>query len=103
MRAAIYARVSTEEQAQGYSIDAQLRACRERAGPDALAYVEEGKSARTEDSRKRPVFGQLLADAERGKSDCIIVHKLERFSRKLRANRSQASSVARKRLLRLHH
>ncbi len=29
MRAAIYTRVSTDEQVEGYSIDAQLRACRD--------------------------------------------------------------------------
>ena len=28
MKAALYARVSSEEQVEGYSIDAQLRACR---------------------------------------------------------------------------
>ncbi|MCL5959522.1 MAG: recombinase family protein, partial [Chloroflexi bacterium] len=84
MKAAIYARVSTEEQLSGYSIDAQLRACREHAGANAAEYVEEGKSARTEDIRRRPVFRQLLADAEAGKIDCIIVHKLDRFSRNLR-------------------
>jgi len=84
MPVAMYARVSTYGQAQGHSIDAQLRGCRERAGPDALVYVEEGKSARTEDIRKRPVFRQLLADAEAGRFDCIIVHKLDRFSRNLR-------------------
>ena len=29
MKAAIYARVSSDEQVEGYSIDAQLRTCRE--------------------------------------------------------------------------
>ncbi len=32
MRAAIYARVSSEEQVDGYSLDAQMRACRKYAG-----------------------------------------------------------------------
>lgn len=87
MRLAFYARVSSEEQVQGYSIDAQLRAGRELAegkGAEFVPYVEEGRSARTEDIRKRPVFRQMMADAEAGKIDVIAVHKLDRFSRKLR-------------------
>jgi len=95
MRAAIYARVSSEEQLAGYSIDAQLRACRERAGSDAIEYIEEGKSARTEDIRKRPIFRQLLADAEAGRFDCIVVHKLDRFSRNLRITLEAFERLAR--------
>ncbi len=47
MRAALYARVSTEEQVEGYSIDAQRRAFHALVqGRDWLAsreYVEEGR------------------------------------------------------------
>ena len=54
MKAALYARVSSEEQVEGYSIDAQRRAfavlCESRQWTSHREYIEEGKSARTEDS-----------------------------------------------------
>ena len=88
MRAAVYARVSTEEQTEGYSIDAQLRAfqllCQGRGWTPCEEYIEEGRSARTEDINKRPVFKNMMADALGGKFDVVVVHKLDRFSRNLR-------------------
>jgi DNA invertase Pin-like site-specific DNA recombinase len=47
-------------------------------------YSDEGKSARTDDLAKRPAFAQMLADAEAGLFDVIVVHKLDRFARNLR-------------------
>jgi site-specific DNA recombinase len=88
MRAATYARVSSEEQVEGYSLDAQLRAGRafveEHGWTPYREYVEEGRSAHTEDIRKRPVFREAMDDALAGKFDVLIVHKIDRFSRKLR-------------------
>lgn len=88
MRAALYARVSSEEQVEGYSIDAQKRAFQSLVqGRDWISskeYVEEGKSARTEDANKRPVFKEMITDALAGKFDVLVVHKLDRFSRNLR-------------------
>jgi len=88
VRAALYARVSTEEQLEGYSIDAQRRAFQALVqGRDWIAikeYLEEGRSARTEDISKRPVFKELIADALDRKFDVLVVHKLDRFSRNLR-------------------
>ena len=53
MRAALYARVSSEEQVEGYSIDAQRRAfrqlCESRQWVATREYIEEGKSAHTDD------------------------------------------------------
>jgi DNA invertase Pin-like site-specific DNA recombinase len=88
MRAGLYARVSTEEQTEGYSIDAQRRAfqtlCEGRMWATYEEYVEEGKSARTEDINKRPAFKRMIADALAGQFDVLVVHKLDRFSRNLR-------------------
>ncbi|MEE8470684.1 MAG: recombinase family protein [Dehalococcoidia bacterium] len=87
-RAALYARVSTEEQTKGYSIGAQRRAfqalCEGRGWTNHHEYVEAGKSARTDDIRKRPVFKQAVDDGLAGKYDLLVVHKIDRFSRKLR-------------------
>jgi DNA invertase Pin-like site-specific DNA recombinase len=88
MRAALYARVSTEEQTEGYSIDAQRRAfqtlCQGRGWIPCREYIEEGKSARTENINKRPVFKQMMSDAEMKQFDVLVCHKLDRFSRNLR-------------------
>jgi len=88
MRAALYARVSTEEQTEGYSIDAQRRAFQglvDSRGWDIYReYVDEGKSARSEDINMRPMFKALINDALAGHFDVLVVHKLDRFSRNLR-------------------
>ncbi len=88
MRAALYARVSSEEQVEGYSIDAQRRAFETlvegRGWTVYKEYLEEGKSARTENINKRPVFKEAIADELAQKYDILVVHKVDRFSRKLR-------------------
>ena len=88
MRAALYARVSTEEQVEGYSIDAQQRQFQTllegRNWTAYRHYIDEGKSARTEDISKRPAFKEMITDALAGRFDVLIVHKLDRFSRNLR-------------------
>ena len=88
MRAALYARVSTEEQVEGYSIDAQKRAfhilVETKGWTPYKEYIEEGKSAHTDDLRKRPVFREAMNDALAGRYDVLVVHKIDRFSRKLR-------------------
>lgn len=88
IRAAVYARVSTEEQAEGYSLAAQQRAWRDLvaqrgwvAGPE---WIEEGRSARTENIQKRPAFLACLAAAEAREYDVLVVHKVDRFARNRR-------------------
>src|SRR5688572_27909008 len=84
--AVIYARVSSEEQVQGYSIQAQLRACRawaEKQGYGvAKEYVDEGYSASRHLDR-REAFKDMVAEAvsKTRSFDIVIVHKLDRFSR----------------------
>src|SRR5262245_50339540 len=84
--AVVYARVSSEEQVQGYSIQAQLRACREWAEKNrytvAKEYRDEGHSA-FRDLEKREAMKELLADTvskQRG-FQVIIIHKLDRLFR----------------------
>jgi site-specific DNA recombinase len=86
--AAIYVRVSSREQVEGYSLDAQRRACREfcaSRGHEVVAeYADEGLSARSDNLTKRPDFARLLADAEDGRFGVVVVHKMDRFARNLR-------------------
>lgn len=83
MRVALYARVSTEEQAlRGLSIDAQLAALRE-AYPDGQEYVDLGISAR-KPITKRPELQRLLKDVKSDKIDLICFTKLDRWTRNVR-------------------
>jgi site-specific DNA recombinase len=87
-RAVGYFRVSSEEQLEGYSISAQERAYRQYCEAHGCTpvgeYRDEGKSARTDNIRRRPGFTQMLQDAQEGLFDVIVVHKMDRFSRSLR-------------------
>lgn len=85
LRAALYARVSTEEQAtEGASIPAQRKLLREYAQRQGLTvvaeFVDEGASARSAD---RPAFQQMIAAARRRPRpfDLILIHKTDRFAR----------------------
>jgi site-specific DNA recombinase len=88
MKAALCARVSSEEQVEGYSVDAQRRAFQAlvegRGWTTYREYVDEGKSARIDNINKRPAFKEMMSDAVAAKLDVLVVHKLDRFSRSLR-------------------
>jgi DNA invertase Pin-like site-specific DNA recombinase len=75
--AAIYARVSTEDQ----NYDMQLREVREyvgRMGWQAVEYAEKVSSV-----KRRPVLSRLMEDARHHKIDVVVVWKLDRFARSL--------------------
>jgi DNA invertase Pin-like site-specific DNA recombinase len=83
IRAALYARVSSDAQAKKQtSIPVQLRECREWAKSLGWAivaeYKDEGFSGTT---IARPQFQQLVADAEKGRFDRILIHAVDRFGR----------------------
>lgn len=85
--AAIYIRVSTEEQAlHGFSLAGQedtLKNYCSALGYELLkVYRDEGKSAK--DIKNRPAMNELLKDAESKKFSAIFIYKLDRFSRSLK-------------------
>ena len=85
-RAAIYVRVSTMEQAQGFSTKAQERICREyvvRQKPKWMVtqvFRDEGFSGKND---KRPAFQSMVQAVEDGRVNAIVCHHLDRFSRNL--------------------
>jgi len=84
--AAIYVRVSTQDQAQhGFSLDAQEESLVNYAkalGYEIIKiYRDEGKSAK---NLNRPEMINLLKDAEERKFQAIFIYKLDRFSRSLK-------------------
>ena len=88
MRAAAYIRVSSQEQVNGHSLDAQerlfLELCQSRGWEPAKIYREEGRSAHVDSISKRPVFRQLLEDASKNEFDVVVVHTLDRWARNTR-------------------
>ena len=86
--AAIYLRVSSEMQVDGFSIEAQKNACLKYAAEqgyevtDAHIYIDEAFSAKNED---RPEFKRLMIAAHSSEFSLIIIHKMDRFERNFRA------------------
>ncbi len=78
----IYARVSTEEQARsGYSLQDQLRECRNKAGTsEVIEYVDEGVSGEFLD---RPALTKLRQDVREGLISRLICLDPDRLSRRL--------------------
>lgn len=85
-KVAIYARVSTTNQAEeGYSIDGQIDSLEkycEAMGWDVYnKYIDAGFSG---GSLKRPEMANLINDVKKGLFDTVLVYKLDRLSRNVR-------------------
>lgn len=83
MKAAIYARVSTERQEKEQTINSQLQALRDFATKNNHIvyeeYIDEGYSGELLD---RPALDKLRDDAKKKLFDLILVHSPDRLSRK---------------------
>jgi DNA invertase Pin-like site-specific DNA recombinase len=80
LRAALYARVSSDHQ----TTDNQLRELREyaqRRGWSAVEYIDQGVSGAKD---RRPGLDRLMADAKRRKVDVVVSWKLDRLGRNLK-------------------
>ena len=78
LTAAIYVRVSTQEQKHDMQLT-ELRGYCERMGWAAIEYAEKQSSV-----KRRPVLEQLLADARLRKFDVVLVWKIDRFARSMK-------------------
>ena len=92
MKAAIYARVSTEEQVSNFSIENQLerlrKYCADKAYDIVQEYVDPGFSGTT---LIRPALTRMIADAKAGLFDIVLVYKLDRL---FRSNRHMHNTLA---------
>lgn len=79
---ALYVRVSTKEQLDGYSIDEQIEKlkayCKAKGFKDYKVYTDGGFSGGSLD---RPALKELLTDVKLNKIKTVIVYKLDRLSR----------------------
>jgi len=101
MKVAIYARVSSDQQAEkNNSIPSQIRLLHEYADKHNMTihqeYVDEGESAL---SVNRPAFMQMITDAKKHVSpfQAILVWKLSRFAR------NRQDSIVYKSMLKKHN
>ena len=83
MKVAIYARVSTTEQAEkGYSITEQVRMltdyCKAMRWKIYSKYVDAGESGA---NTNRPELQRLLSDVRSGKIERVLIYKLDRLGR----------------------
>ncbi len=85
LRAAVYIRVSSEMQLDGYSLGEQEAHCRQyavaRGWEVVKVYVDEAESAKTAD---RPQFQQMMRGAAAGEFEAIVVFRFDRFARNRR-------------------
>lgn len=81
-RVVSYARVSSIEQAKGYSIEAQneavIECCKRKSWRYVGKYEDPGFSGST---KERPGLIELLLDAQLRKFDLVLVHNVDRLSR----------------------
>ena len=82
LRIAIYARVSTEEQREGQTIDSQVaeleRFCREKVWLITGIYKDEGWSGGV---MERPELDRLRDDAQKAVFDAVLINDVDRLAR----------------------
>src|SRR5436309_6710599 len=82
LRLAIYARVSTEEQREGQTIDSQIseleRFSREKGWVISRIYKDEGWSGGI---MERPELDRLRDDAQKGVFDAVLINDVDRLAR----------------------
>lgn len=85
--AAIYLRVSTDEQLEGFGLDVQRANCEQYASAFAIpvykVYTDEGVSG-AKAIAKRPALNALIEAAKRGEFNQVIVPAIDRVARKLK-------------------
>src|SRR5919206_4843709 len=82
-RAVIYARVSSEEQSRGYSLDTQLDACRKYCADRGYVSVGEFTDAHTGTTMDRPGINALLDALPELRPDIIVLYDVDRLGREL--------------------
>src|SRR5690554_2484212 len=89
MNVVAWARVSSREQREGYSIDAQIRAMRDKAAKAGWTIIREFAVAESaKRGADRIAFNQMFkwvkSNAKREKINAIFAHKLDRVCRNMR-------------------
>lgn len=83
-RGVIYARVSSKEQEEGYSIDAQLKLLREYCASKSITVAAEFVEAETAKASGRKQFASMLRLVSELGLEAIVVEKTDRLYRNLK-------------------
>lgn len=83
MRALIYSRVSTDDQAENFSLPSQLSACRQYASDHGMSVIEELTDEYSGMKLDRPGLDSLRKMARNREIDAVIVYSSDRWTRKL--------------------
>jgi site-specific DNA recombinase len=82
LRVALYARVSSDEQKEGHTIDSQITELRQfaaqREWPVITVYADEAWSGA---ALARPKLDQMRDDARKGSFDAVIINDVDRLAR----------------------
>jgi site-specific DNA recombinase len=81
MRAIIYARVSTDEQGDNFSLPSQIDACRTYATERGMQVVAELQDVQSGAVLERPGLARARELARQRQIDAVIVYSLDRLSR----------------------
>ena len=81
--AAVYLRVSTEEQSKHWGVQAQLSSCKKYCRENKLAIAAVYTDIISGATSNRPGFQQMLIDAKQKSFSVIVVAKLDRLARDL--------------------
>ena len=81
-RAAIYARVSTDEQTKGYSLNTQVDACHRYAEERDYKIIETYKEDYSGATLDRPELDKLRDAISTNQIDVVIVYDIDRLARK---------------------
>ena len=83
MKGVIDARYSSEKQSE-QSIEGQIRVCEEyckRNNIHIIDYYIDRATSALKNIENRTDFLRMIKDSEKGKFDCVVVYKLDRFAR----------------------
>jgi len=80
MKVVIYLRVSTNNQTVENQKQQLEQFAKAREWEVVETYIDNGHSG---DSKRRPAFNQMIADAHQRKFDCILIFQLSRFGRSM--------------------
>jgi site-specific DNA recombinase len=81
--AVIYFRVSTDEQINGYSLETQLKACRQYSSQNGLTVIAEIDDDYTGFELDRPGFNRVRRMVERREVRALVVFNQDRLTRNL--------------------
>jgi DNA invertase Pin-like site-specific DNA recombinase len=81
VRAAIYARVSTDQQSPEMQLNELREYCRRREWDVAGEFIDYAVSGARE---SRPALNKLWTEARRRRFDAVVVYRYDRFARSLR-------------------